>query len=67
MDSSLLTRDVVGRVDHLCHDAGEGGLGERPQVEPPGGHGRGVHEGVVDERDVERHPRGQHDARLGLK
>ena len=62
-----LTCDVVGRVDHLAHDAGEGGLGERPQVQPPGGHGRRVEEDVVHERDVQRHPRGQHHARLRLK
>ena len=37
------------------------------QVKPPSRHCRRVHEDDVDARNVERHPRRQHDARLWLK
>jgi len=63
---TLHTRDVVWRVDHLAHDAGNGGLRVPRQAESPGGHRGRVQEDVVDARDVERHARREHDARLGL-
>jgi len=59
-------RDVVRSVDHLPHEAGEADGGEEGEAEPPGGHGAAVHEHDVHTGDVEGHPRGQHDAGLGL-
>ena len=62
----VLTGDVVGRVDHLPHEAGETDRGPEGEAEPPAGDGAGVHEDHVDTGNVERHPGCEHDAGLGL-